>query len=162
MLGLLMGSSGLGALIGAMYLASRKNVLGLGKVIVTACFLFGSGMIGFVISPTLWLSLVMLVVCGFGMIVQMSASNTVLQSMVEENKRGRVMSFYAMAFMGMVPFGSLLAGVLTHHLRASTVFIAGGIGVIFGGVLFAFQLPRLRELVRPLYIQKGIIPDMMH
>ncbi len=161
MLGLLMGCSGGGALIGAIYLAGRKSVLGLGKVIVTACFLFGFGMIGFVISLSLWISLPMLVVCGFGMIVQMSASNIALQSMVEEDKRGRVMSFYLMAFMGMSPFGSLLAGTLAHHLNVSVVFIGGGICLIISGTLFAFQLPRLRQLVRPVYIQKGIITEIV-
>ncbi|MBL8014051.1 MAG: MFS transporter, partial [Candidatus Omnitrophica bacterium] len=89
-LGLLMGSSGLGALIGAVYLANRKSVLGLSKVIIVASFSFGCGLIGFVLAPSLWLSLIMLVFCGFGMIVQMSASNVILQSMVEEDKRGRV------------------------------------------------------------------------
>lgn len=157
MLGLLMGSSGLGALIGAIYLANRKNVLGLSKVIIAANFCFGCGLIGFVLAPSLWISLIMLVFCGFGMIVQMSSSNVILQSMVEESKRGRVMSFYAMAFMGMAPFGSLLSGTLAHHINVTVVFIGGGLIVILGGILFSFQVPRLRRLIRPLYIRKGII-----
>lgn len=160
MLGLLMGSSGLGSLIGAMYLASRKSVLGLGKVIVAGCLVFGAGMIGFVLVRGLWFSLVMLVLCGFGMIVQMAASNTVLQSMVEEDKRGRVMSFYTMAFMGMSPFGSLLAGAFAHHHNPAFVFLWGGAFVMAGGALFAFQLPRLRKLVRPIYVRKGILTDI--
>lgn len=160
MLGLLMGSSGLGSLIGAMYLASRKSVLGLGKVIVAGCLVFGTGMIGFVTLPGLRFSVVMLMLCGFGMIVQMAASNTALQSMVEEDKRGRVMSFYTMAFMGMSPFGSLLAGAFAHHHDASAVFLWGGGLVIAGGALFAFQWPRLRKLVRPIYIRKGILTDI--
>lgn len=161
MLGLLMGCTGLGAMIGALYLASRKSIVGLGGVIMTACFLFGFGMLGFIFSPWLWLSLVMLVVCGFGTIVEMAASNTVLQSMVEEDKRGRVMSFYTMAFMGMAPFGSLAAGALAHEWNVSSVFILGGIFVILGGMIFASQRPKMRELVRPLYIQKGIIPEIV-
>ncbi len=160
MLGLLMGSSGLGALMGAMYLASRKSVLGLGKVIVVSCFLFGLGMIGFICSPSVWFSMVMLLLCGFGMIVQMAASNTILQSMVEENKRGRVMSFYTMAFMGMAPFGSLLAGSCAHQWGVATVFFVGGASVILAGTLFAIQLPRMRKLIRPVYIQKGILFDV--
>ena len=144
-----------------MYLARRKTVLGLGKVIVTACSLFGIGMIGFGLSPWLWFSLLMLVLCGFGMIVQMASSNIALQSMVEEDKRGRVMSFYLMAFMGMSPFGSLLAGGLAHNMHVSNLFIGGGICVIVGGTLFAFQIPRLRQLVRPIYIQKGIITEII-
>ncbi|MBP9854506.1 MAG: MFS transporter [Candidatus Omnitrophica bacterium] len=161
MLGLLMGSTGLGSLFGAMYLARRKNSLGLGKVIVTACCLFGVGMIGFVVSPSLWFSLVMLVLCGFGMIVQMASCNIVLQNMVEENKRGRVMSFYLMSFMGMASFGSLLGGSLAHHMRVTPLFIIGGICLILVGGLFALQLPRLRELVRPIYIKKGIITEII-
>lgn len=161
MLGLLMGSTGFGSLIGAMYLASRKSVLGLGKVIIAGCFVFGFGMIGFVTLPGLWFSLVMLALCGFGMIVQMAASNTILQSMVEEDKRGRVMSFYTMAFMGMSPFGSLLSGAIAHHHNPSVVFLWGGALVITGGALFAFQLPRLRELVRPIYVHKGILPEIV-
>jgi MFS family permease len=92
-LGFLMASSGLGALMGAIYLASRQSVVGLGRVIVAACFLFGAGMVCFALAPWVWLSMTMLLLTGFGMIVQMAASNTVLQSMVEEDKRGRVMSF---------------------------------------------------------------------
>jgi MFS family permease len=161
MLGLLMGSSGLGSLAGAMYLASRKNVLGLGKVIVTGCLLFGFGMIGFIVFNQLWMALAMLVMCGFGMIVQMAASNTMLQSMVHEDKRGRVMSFYTMAFMGMSPFGSLLSGAIAHRWNADLVFLWGGGLVIIGGILFASQLPQIRKLVRPLYVQKGILPEIL-
>ncbi len=156
-LGLLMGASGLGSLLGAIFLASRKTVKGLGKIMVRACFLFGIGMIGFILSPSFIFSLFMLVLCGFGMIVQMASSNTLLQNMVEENKRGRVMSFYTMAFMGMAPFGSLLAGTIVHHFNVTVVFIAGGSCLILGGILFSFQLPRLRELVRPVYVKKGLI-----
>lgn len=162
MLGFLMGSVGLGATAGAMYLASRKSVLGLGRIIVVACFLYGLGMIGFALVPVFWVSMVMLMLAGFGMIVHMAASNTILQSMVQEDKRGRVMSFYTMAFTGVVPLGNLMAGSLAHDFGAPVVYMAGGLCIIASGVLFASQLPRLRELVRPLYIEKGILSEIVH
>lgn len=161
MLGLLMGSTGLGALAGAMFLASRKSVLGLGRIIVIACCLFGFGMIGFVLTKSAAFSMLMLVLCGFGMIVQMASSNSILQSMVEEDKRGRVMSFYTMAFMGMSSFGSLFAGSVAHHWGTFAVFFSGGLLLIAGGVWFAWKLPKMRELVRPLYIQKGILSEIV-
>jgi MFS family permease len=111
-LGFLTTAAGLGALIGALYLASRTSVRGLGRIIVLATFLFGAGLIGFAFSRLLLVSLLMLVLSGLGMMVQMAASNTILQTIVEEDKRGRVMSFYSMAFLGMAPFGSLFAGLL--------------------------------------------------
>jgi MFS family permease len=110
-LGFLTGTSGSGALAGALYLASRRTVLGLGRTIVWAAMIFGVGLSGFAFSRLLWLSLLMMLLTGFGMMVQMAASNTILQTIVEEDKRGRVMSFYSMAFLGMSPFGSLLAGM---------------------------------------------------
>ncbi len=157
-LGLLMGVSGLGALCGALYLASRKTVLGLGRVIMTSSILFGVGLISFTLMPYLWLSMAALFFSGFGVMVQMAASNTVLQTMVDEDKRGRVMSFYTMAFMGMSPFGSLIAGSMAHHWGPKCVLLWGGCVVILAGLLFATVLPRVRELIRPLYVQKGILP----
>lgn len=161
-LGFLMASSGLGALIGAIYLASRKSVLGLGKVMVASSLLFGAGLIAVALSSMMILSMGFLLFSGFGMMVQMAASNTVLQTMVEEDKRGRVMSFYTMAFMGLAPFGSLMAGGLAYRFGAPSVLLVGGILAIAGAVLFALQLPRLRELVRPVYIRKGILNEMVH
>ena len=157
-LGLLMGVSGLGALSGALYLASRKTVLGLGRVIMSTSILFGVGLISFTFMPYIWLSMVALFLSGFGVMVQMAASNTVLQTMVDEDKRGRVMSFYTMAFMGMSPFGSLLAGSMAHQWGPKCVLFWGGFIVILAGILFATVLPRVRELLRPLYVQKGILP----
>src|SRR5204862_7531703 len=116
--------------------------------IVAATILCGASMIAFALLPLLGVSIAILSLAGFGMIMQMAASNTILQSMVEEDKRGRVMSFYTMAFTGVVPFGNLLAGGLAHHFGASFVFIAGGLCIIAAGAFFALQLPRLRELVR--------------
>jgi MFS family permease len=158
-LGFLLGASGVGAAVGAIYLASRTSVLGLGKLIVIASSIFGIGLIAFSISRILWLSLLLLVFTGFGMMVQMASSNTVLQTIVEEDKRGRVMSLYTMAFMGMVPFGSLLAGSLASKIGAPGTIMISGIACILGSMLFARKLPLLRELVRPIYMRKGIVQE---
>ena len=156
-LGFLMGASGAGAVAGAIFLASRKTVLGLGRLIVISLDMFGMGLIAFSLSRVLVLSLLLLVFIGFGMIVQMASSNTVLQTIVEEDKRGRVMGFYTMAFMGMVPFGSLLAGTLASKIGAPPTVMISGISCILGSILFAKNLPLLREMVRPIYVGKGII-----
>jgi MFS family permease len=157
-LGWLMAATGVGALSGAVFLASRRTVLGLGRIIPLACGLFGAGLIGFSLSRSLVLSLVLLVVTGLGFMVQMAASNTLLQTLVEDDKRGRVMSFYTMAFMGTTPFGSLLAGGLAHRIGAPHTLLLGGAGCIAGALAFASLLPRLRDRVRPIYIEKGILP----
>jgi MFS family permease len=159
--GFLLGASGSGALIGALYLASRRSVLGLGRIIVIASGLFGIGLIVFSLSRVFWLSLLSMLLTGFGMMVQMASSNTVLQTIVEEDKRGRVMSFYTMAFMGMVPFGSLLAGSLANMIGAPNTVMVGGIACIFGSALFAKKLATLREMVRPIYIEKGIFVEKL-
>jgi len=157
-LGFLMGSSGVGALAGALYLASRRTVLGLGKLIPLSASVFGLGLIGFAVSRVLAASLVLMVVTGFGQIVQMAASNTLLQTLVDDDKRGRVMSFYTMAFMGMAPIGSFMAGVLASRIGAPLTVLLGGLGCLIGAVIFARRLPRLRDKVRPVYASMGIIP----
>jgi len=155
--GFLIGASGCGALAGAIYLASRKSVLGLGRVIVITSSLFGIGLISFSLSRLFWLSFSLMILTGFGMMVQMASSNIVLQTIVDDDKRGRVMSFYTMAFMGMVPFGSLLAGSLASIIGAPNTIMIGGISCILGSVIFATKLPSLRRMVRPIYVKKGII-----
>jgi len=159
-LGLLMAASGVGALIGAMFLAARKNVLGLGKFIPLMAAAFGAGLIVFSFTRVLWLSLGLMVVTGLGFMVQMAASNTVLQTIVEEDKRGRVMSFYTMAFMGTAPFGSLLAGSVAERIGAPHTLLFGGAGCILGALWFATTLPGLRRDVRPIYVKIGILPEM--
>jgi MFS family permease len=159
-LGLLMAASGVGALAGALLLAARQSVLGLGKYIPLMASAFGAGLIAFSFSRALWLSLLLMVVTGLGFMVQMAASNTVLQTIVEEDKRGRVMSFYTMAFMGTAPFGSLLAGSLADKIGAPYTLLAGGVGCIIGALWFATSLPALRRDVRPIYVKIGIIPEM--
>jgi MFS family permease len=158
-LGFLLAAAGVGALAGTLYLASRKTVLGLGRIVVIATGIFGVGLIAFSLSRLLWLSLIFMVLTGFGMIVQMASTNTLLQTLVEEDKRGRVMSLYTMAFMGMVPFGSLLSGSLADRIGAPGTIMIGGIACILGSFLFARKLPSLREMVRPIYVKKGILPE---
>ena len=159
-LGLLMAASGVGALMGAMFLASRKTVLGLGKFIPLMAAAFGAGLILFSFTRVLWLSLGLMVVTGLGFMVQMAASNTVLQTIVEEDKRGRVMSFYTMAFMGTAPFGSLLAGIIAERIGAPHTLLFGGLGCILGALWFASSLPALRRDVSPIYVKIGILPEV--
>ncbi|PYQ42577.1 MAG: MFS transporter [Acidobacteria bacterium] len=159
-LGFLMGATGVGALGGAVYLASRRSVLGLGRVIAASAMLFGCGLIAFSLSRTLALSLVLMVVTGTGFMVQLASSNTVIQTIVREDMRGRVMAFYTMAFMGTAPFGSLLAGGLAARVGAPRTILLGGGVCILGGVAFSRQLPRLRELVVPIYVERGILPEI--
>jgi MFS family permease len=159
-LGFLMASTGIGALIGALFLASRKTVLGLGRFIPRMAGLFGVGLIAFSFSRVLWLSMILLVATGLGFMVQMAVSNTIIQTIVDEDKRGRVMSFYTMAFMGTIPFGSLLAGMLADQIGSPETLLFGGIGCVVAAVWFARALPRLRKFVRPIYIEKGILPEM--
>jgi MFS family permease len=158
-LGFLMAATGVGALLGAVFLARRRSVLGLGKVIPLMAALFGAGLIGFSLSRVLWLSLPLLLVTGVGFMVSMAASNTLLQTLVADDKRGRVMSLYTMAIMGMTPFGSLLAGVLASHIGAPHTLLLGGLGCLAAALWFALLLPKLRERVRPIYIEMGILPE---
>lgn len=159
-MGFLMGASGAGALVGAVFLASRRSVLGLGRMIPLAASLFGCGLIAFSLSRMFWLAMLTMLATGFGMIVEMASSNTLLQTIVEDDKRGRIMSFYTMAFMGMAPFGSLLAGVLASRIGAPHTLLVGGLSCLAGAALFAVKLPALREMVRPIYIKAGILPEM--
>ncbi len=144
-LGFLMAMSGAGALMGAIYLARRKNVSGLGKIITSAALLFGLGLIVFSLSRVLWFSMLLILVAAFGMMIQMAASNTILQTIVDEDKRGRIMSFYTMAFMGMAPFGSLFAGSLASKVGAANTLLFGGICCIIGALIFYRKFPLSQE-----------------
>jgi MFS family permease len=159
-LGFLMASAGAGALTGAIYLASRKTVRGLGKIIPLSTALFGFGLITFSLSRVLWLSLPLMFLTGLGMMVQMVASNTIIQTIVDDDKRGRVMSFYVMAFIGTAPFGSLIAGSLASTIGAPNTLILGGSLCILGAAAFTRKLPELRKNIRPIYVKLGIIPQM--
>ena len=156
--GFLMAASGVGALMGAIYLAQRKTVIGLGNVIVVSSSLFGIGLIGFSLSTVMWLSMLCMLLAGLGMILQLASSNTVLQTMIEDDMRGRVMSLYTMAFVGSVPFGSLIAGYSASKIGASNTLIIGGACCLAGSFLFSRKLPVLRKQVHPIYVRKGVIP----
>jgi MFS family permease len=158
-LGFLMGASGVGALMGALYLASRRNVLGLEKIISLSAGIFGFGLITFSLSRLFLLSLVLMIITGLGMIMQMSSSNTILQTIVDDDKRGRVMSFFTMALTGMASFGSLLAGGLASFLGAPNTLIIGGILCVLGALIFASKLTELKKLVHPIYVRLGIISE---
>ena len=157
-LGFLMAASGVGAIIGGLYLTTRKTVLGLGKVIALAPAIAGVGLIVFSLSRVLWISLLMMTVVGLGSILQISSSNTILQTIVEDDKRGRVMSLFTMSFLGMVPFGNLLAGFLADKIGAPNTLIIGGSFCILASIVFTRQLPKIRQAARPVYQKIGLLP----
>lgn len=157
-LGYLMALPGCGALVGGLYLASRKSVLGAGIRIALGPIIFGVSIVTFALSPWEPLAFVALAVTGFGIILQMALSNTLLQTLVEDDKRGRIMSLFAVSFMGMAPFGSILMGTVAEHLGAPLTVALGGLCCIAGGVAFALRLPRLRKAIRPIYEKQGILP----
>jgi MFS family permease len=158
-LGLLSAASGVGALAGAVYLATRVSVLGLGRVVIVATLALGVGLVAFSQSRAVGLSAALLAVTGCGMMVQMAASNTLIQTMVDEDKRGRVMGFFGMAFQGAAPFGSLLAGWLAVRVGPAAVVLGSGVVVLLVGAAFATQLPWLRQHARPVYARLGILPE---
>jgi MFS family permease len=163
-LGLLMGASGFGALAGAVYLAARRSVVGLGGLIAVASFVFGGAILAFAFSPHLALSLPVVALIGLGMLINFASANTLLQTLVDDDKRGRVMSFFSMAFVGMTPFGNLIAGTLASHLGpgavgASRTLILSGLVCIAAAAIFLHVLPRLRAAVRPIYVRKGILSE---
>ncbi len=157
-LGWLTGASGVGALISALSLAVRKSVVGLTRMIPIAAAVFGAGLILFGLSHTLWLSLVLMFFVGFGMLQGASASNTVIQTLVPEDKRARVMSFYTMALVGTAPFGSLLAGTLAQRMGAPHTMILTGSFCVAGSLWFTLELPKVRAVMRPIYQEMGLVP----
>ncbi len=159
-LGFLMGASGIGALCGALYLASRTTVVGLGRLIPVAAGTFGASLVLFSMSRWLPVSLALLVVTGIGFMLQMASSNTVIQTLVREEMRGRVMAFYAMSFMGMAPFGSLVAGAVAARIGAPHTVMVGGAVCIAGALVFRSKLSALRDIVRPIYQERGILPEV--
>jgi MFS family permease len=156
-LGIMFGAVGLGALTGALFLAQRKNIIGLGRVIVFATLGFGVGLVCFTVSQMFWLSLLLLVGVGYGWMVLIAASNTVLQTLADNQMRGRVMSLFSMMLVGMAPFGSLLAGWTADQVGAPMVVAIGGGFCAIAGVVFARRLPRLREAAKPILAARGII-----
>lgn len=156
--GFLIGASGLGALTAAIYLASRKSVLGLGRIILGAAIVLGVGQFAFSFSNELLFSLPILTVTGCCMMLLMASCNTLLQTIVEDDKRGRIMSLYSMAFLGVGPLGSLFGGTLANQIGAAGSVRVSASLMIVAGIVFAIRLPYLRGLVRPIYQKAGILP----
>ncbi|MFA6320646.1 MAG: MFS transporter [Candidatus Omnitrophota bacterium] len=159
-LGILMSSVGIGALISTLYLASRKSIVGLNSLIPISSGIFSIGLIVFSFSHSMAVSMLLLAVSGFGFMTNTAVSNTILQTIVEDRMRGRVMSFYAMAFMGMAPIGSLLAGSLASKIGAANTLILGGVCSIIASAVFAAKLPLIAKLIHPIYRKMGIIPEV--
>jgi MFS family permease len=157
-LGWLTTASGVGALISALSLAVRKSVVGLTRMIQISSATFGAALILFGLSHTLWLSLILMVFVGFGMIQSSSVSNTIIQTLVPEDKRARVVGYYMMAFFGTAPFGSLLAGALAHRIGAPHTVILTGAVCIAGSIWYTLELPKIRAVMRPIYQQMGLLP----
>jgi MFS family permease len=157
-LGWLMGASGIGALVSGLSLAARKSVVGLVRMLQIAAALLGAALILFGLSHTLWLSLVLMVLVGFGMMQVAAVSNTIIQSLVTDDKRARAMSYYTMAFVGAAPFGSLLAGALAHHIGAPHTVILTGAFCLVGSLWFTSELPKVNALMHPIYRELGLLP----
>ena len=157
-LGWLTGATGVGAVTSALSLAFRKTVLGLTRMVQIASAMLGCALILFGLSQTLWMSLVLLVFVGFGLMQGAAATNTIIQSLVTEDKRARAMSYYSMAFFGPAPFGSLMAGALAHRIGApDTVMIAGGV-CLAGSLWFSLRIGRVNADIAPIYRQNGVLP----
>lgn len=157
-LGWLTGASGVGALASALSLTVRKSVVGLTAMVQVATAIFGGALILFGMSHWLWVSLVLMAFVGFGLMQAASASNTIIQSLVPEDKRAHVMSYYTMAFFGAAPFGSLLAGALAHRIGAPHTVILTGTFCLAGSLWFALKLPKVNADMQPIYRQMGLLP----
>lgn len=156
-LGWLTAASGLGALASALSLAVRKSVLGLTRVIQTAALTLGIGLILFGVSHVLWLSLIAMLGVGYGIITCLAAINTVIQTLVPEDKRARTMSYYTMAFVGAAPFGSLVAGVVAERLGVSDTVMLSGLFCVLASIWFTFERPKIRLIMRPIYQEMGLL-----
>ena len=155
-LGILMGATGVGALLGALTLASRTGVRGLGRMVAWSCGAFGISLLLFSSSHWFWLSVIFLLPAGYSMMLQMACTNTLIQSMVPDELRGRVMSVYSMMFMGMAPFGALFGGALAHRMGAPITVAIGGVACILAALSFRSHLPTLRVEARRLIIAQGL------
>lgn len=156
-MGILMTATGVGALLATGYLAARHSVVGLGKVIVAATVMLSAGLIAFSFSTSVLLSAALLPLVGAGMMLQSASANTILQTVVSDDLRGRVMAFYAMAVLGTQPIGSLLAGALADRIGAQRTVLLGAIVCLAGAARFAWIRPRLATYVRPIYVERGIL-----
>ena len=155
-LGILMGATGVGALLGALTLAMRSGVKGLGRWITVCCAGFGLSLILFAFSKSFWLSVILLLPVGYFIMLQMACSNTLIQVMVPDALRGRAMAVYSMMFMGMAPIGALLGGALADRLGAPITVAIGGLASVAGAWWFGVQLPKIRVEARQLIIAQGM------
>jgi MFS family permease len=151
-LGVLMCATGVGALLGALTLATRSGVHGLGRWVAFSCGGFGISLALFSISKSFWLSTALLVPVGFGMMLGMSSSNTLIQVMVPDPLRGRIMAVYSMMFMGMAPFGAFLGGALADRLGAPVTVAMGGVVAVGAAAIFGLNLSRIRVEARRLIV----------
>jgi MFS family permease len=157
-LGWLTGASGIGALVSGLSLAVRKSVVGLTRMLQIAAAMLGGALILFGMSRTLWVAMALMGLVGFGLMQSAAVSNTVIQSLVPEDKRARVMSYYTMSFFGAAPFGSLLTGVLAHRIGAPHTVILTGAFCVVGALWFTAELPKISAIVRPIYREMGLLP----
>lgn len=157
-LGLLTGAAGFGALVSALSLAARRTVVGLTHNLQAGAMLLGVGLVLAGASRWLWLSLALMAVVGFGLMQALASSNTIIQTLVPEDKRGRVMSYYAMALFGAAPIGSLLIGALADALGAPLTFVVVGVLCLAGAAWFTWELPKVRAVMRPIYQEMGLLP----
>ncbi|OFY69388.1 MAG: MFS transporter [Bacteroidetes bacterium RBG_19FT_COMBO_42_7] len=159
--GFLMGAAGVGALAGAIFLASRETLIKLGRIIPAASAMFGAGLVALSFTKYFPVSLLLMIIIGLGLMLQTASSNTILQTITDDDKRGRVMSFYTIAIMGTAPFGSLLAGSLAKVIGTPYTILIGGISCIAGAFLFYKKLPELKKIVHPVYVKMGLIPEIV-
>jgi MFS family permease len=155
-LGILMGATGVGALFGALTLAAKTGIKGLGRWVAITCAGLGISLFFFAFSRSFWLSALLLLPAGYSMMLQMACSNTLIQTMVPDHLRGRVMSLYSMMFMGMAPFGAFFGGALAHRVGAPVTVAVGGVACIFGAIWFGRALPELRIEARRLIVAQGM------
>ncbi len=155
-LGILMGATGVGALFGALTLATKTGVKGLGRWVAITCGAFGISLVLFSFSRWFWLSVIFLLPCGYSMMLQMACSNTLIQAMVPDELRGRVMALYSMMFMGMAPFGALFGGAMANRVGAPITVAAGGVACVIGAIWFWRVLPDMRVEARRLIIAQGL------
>jgi MFS family permease len=155
-LGILMGATGVGALFGALTLAAKTGVKGLGRWVAFTCAGFGVSLVMFSLSRWFWLSVALLLPAGYSMMLQMACSNTLIQTMVPDQLRGRVMALYSMMFMGMAPFGALLGGALAHRMGAPFTVGVGGVTCLLGAMWYYRELPDMRIEARRLIIANGL------
>lgn len=158
-LGILMGAAGCGALVGALYLASRTSVLGLGTLLQRCTLSLGVGMIALELATTTWVAVPLLFIVGMAMMMQLAATNTLVQTLVDDQMLGRVLSLYAVAFFGGAPLGALLEGALASQIGAIHTFAIAGVLCLASALVFAYSLPRLRQISRPIYVQLGLLDD---